>query len=131
MTRPPPFAYQPKRVDRNQAQIVSAFRHLGCTVTPLHTVGSGLPDLVVGVDGITLLVEVKDGDKPPSARELTPKQKFWRFCWVGQACVVTSADEAIEVVKKARIQSSFLRDHGLNPDIQGSLEPMYTQRSLT
>jgi Holliday junction resolvase len=51
------------RVDRNQSEIVTALRSLGCSVQPLHTIGSGCPDLLIGIDGQNLLIEVKDGAK--------------------------------------------------------------------
>lgn len=60
--------------------------------------GRGFPDLVVGVRGRNLLLEVKDGKKPPSARRLTaPEQDFFDR-WSGQVAVVNSLDEAIELV---------------------------------
>ena len=51
------------KVDKNQTEIVEAFRKLGFSVQHLHTVGGGVPDLLVGRGGINLLVEVKDGGK--------------------------------------------------------------------
>ena len=82
------------KVDANQDTIVSAFRTMGASVRPLHAVGEGLLDLLVGYRGVNLIVEVKDGDKPPSARKLTePQKKFFRE-WRGQACVVKNVEEA-------------------------------------
>jgi hypothetical protein len=74
-----------KRVDRNQADVVSALRAYGCVVQHLHTVGEGVPDLLVGHPHSRKLglLEVKDGKKPPSARELTEAQvEFWER-WSG------------------------------------------------
>ena len=39
------------RVDRNQAEIVVALRAGGASVQPLHAVGKGVPDLLVGWRG--------------------------------------------------------------------------------
>ena len=58
-------------VDANQSEIVAALRKAGVTVTPLHQVGGGCPDLLCGFRGVNTLLEVKDHAKPPSARKLT------------------------------------------------------------
>ncbi len=86
------------KVDANQAEIVAALRAVGATVTPTHTAGAGFPDLAVGFRGINLLIEVKDGTKPPSARKLTPDQEKWHATWTGQKAVVSSVAEALAVL---------------------------------
>jgi hypothetical protein len=126
-----PFAYQPRRTDRNQASIVKTFRRLGCTVQPMHEVGGGFPDLAVGVAGLTLLVEVKDGEKPPSHRRLTDPQRLWHFTWLGQKCVVTTDAEAVALVDRARRLSAFLRSHGWEPNMPACTEAQYTEVGLT
>lgn len=94
------------KTDANQTEIVEALRQIGCSVQLLHMVGKGCPDLLVGTMdnslGITvnLLLEVKDGSKPPSARKLTPDQVKWHDGWRGQVTVVCSVDEAIQAVTK-------------------------------
>ena len=88
------------RIDANQEQIVSALRAHGATVR-IVTQGNGLPDLLVGYKGFTLLLEVKDGNKVPSARKLTSaEQKFFDEWTGGMLAVVNSADEAIEILKR-------------------------------
>ncbi|MFE3839609.1 hypothetical protein [Pseudogemmobacter sonorensis] len=84
--------------DRNQAEIVAALRAIGATVQPLHAVGQGCPDLLCGFRGRNILIEVKDGEKPPSARKLTPDQIEWHGGWKGQVIVVEDADAAIAVL---------------------------------
>ena len=86
------------KVDQNQSEIVAALRKIGATVQPLHGVGSGCPDLLVGYRGVNYLVEVKDGSKPPSARKLTPDQVEWHINWRGQVAVADSRDAAIAVI---------------------------------
>ena len=85
-------------MDANQSDIVAEFRKAGATVQPLHSVGQGCPDLLVGWNGINLLVEVKDGSKPPSARELTGDQVKWHAAWRGQVAVIKSIDEALQLL---------------------------------
>jgi hypothetical protein len=88
------------RIDANQEHIVSALRAHGATVR-IVTQGNGLPDLLVGYKGFTLLLEVKDGNKVPSARKLTPaEQKFFDEWTGGMLAIVNSADEAIEILKR-------------------------------
>jgi hypothetical protein len=87
------------RVDRNQAEIVKALRAVGCSVQTLHRVGQGCPDLLVGVRHRNVLMEVKNGQKVPSARKLTDDQIAWRMNWKGQFVVVESVDEALAIVK--------------------------------
>lgn len=88
------------KVDDNQGDIVDALRAVGCTVQPLHAVGKGCPDLLIGspFSRANLLLEVKDGSKPPSARKLTRDQVLWHDAWRGQVAVVTSVKEALEAV---------------------------------
>lgn len=62
------------RIDANQPDIVKALRKMGAFVQSLAAVGDGCPDLLVGFRGKTYLIEVKDGDKPPSKRALTPAE---------------------------------------------------------
>ena len=87
------------RVDVNQAAIVAAFRACGASVQPLHAVGHGVPDLLIGYAGRNLLVEVKNSEKPPSARKLTPDQVRWHESWRGRVAVVESPEAAIVVLQ--------------------------------
>ena len=86
------------RVDANQPEIVKALRGVGATVQHLHKVGQGCPDISVGWRGTNYFLEIKDGSKPPSARELTPAQKDWHAGWKGQVAVVCNADEALAAI---------------------------------
>ena len=91
------------RTDRNHRAIVKRLRELGCTVQNLHGVHGGCPDLVVGVVGVTHLVEIKDGEKPPSKRSFTPDQVEWISRWAGSPVVVLlSADHATAWVQRLR-----------------------------
>ena len=92
------MARRAAKVDSNQAEIMQALRKAGASVQPLHGVGMGCPDLLVGFRGSNLLMEIKDGDKVPSAQKLTSWQEKWHRVWGGQACVVTSAEDALAVL---------------------------------
>lgn len=87
------------RTDANQADIVKALRDAGCTVTSLHAVGQGVPDLLVGVRGQNLLLECKVlvGKRKPRA-VLTEAQEIWWNAWRGQAAIVTCPEDALRAV---------------------------------
>ena len=88
------------RVDANSEQIVSALRACGAYVR-IVTQGDGLPDLLVGYRGYTLLLEVKDGRKPPSQRKLTEaEEKFFKEWTGGLLAVVESVEEALDILKR-------------------------------
>lgn len=82
------------KIDANQEQVVSALRAAGATVQSLAAVGKGVPDLLVGYQGKTVLMEVKDGKKPPSDRELTEDQLKWHGAWRGGTLAVVDGPEA-------------------------------------
>jgi len=47
------------------------------------------------------VLEVKDGNKPPSERKLTPDQVKWHESWRGQKAIVMSVEESLSVVMNA------------------------------
>lgn len=83
-------------MDKNQSEVVIALRKAGATVQPIHTIGKGVPDLLVGWRGRNYLFEVKDGDKPPSDRQLTSDERTWHRFWGGQVAVVENPTEAVQ-----------------------------------
>jgi hypothetical protein len=87
------------KVDANHTQVVMALQAAGATVQSLAAVGQGVPDLLVGFQGKTLLMEVKDGQKPPSARRLTEQQITWHGAWRGgPVAVVDGVDAALRAL---------------------------------
>jgi hypothetical protein len=89
------------RTDSNQAEIVKAFRQLGCEVAITSSLGGGFPDLVVGKPKLSkvVLVEVKDDAKPPSARKLTKDEQKFRDAWNGSYAIVESIPDVVSVVR--------------------------------
>lgn len=86
------------RIDANQNKIVDALRKAGAVVRIISQ-GDGIPDLLVGYNGFTILMEVKDGDKVPSARKLTEaEQKFFDDWRGGMLVIVNSVEEALEML---------------------------------
>lgn len=89
------------RTDRNHAEVRDGLRAKGHDVCDLSDIGGGVPDLVVRQPAripSMVFFEVKDGEKPPSARELTPKQKRWRKYCGEITFTVTTLEEALEVL---------------------------------
>jgi len=82
------------KIDANQDAVVIALRAAGATVQSLAGVGKGVPDLLVGHQGHTLLMEVKDGYKSPSKRVLTEDQLKWHGEWRGGTLAVVDGPEA-------------------------------------
>jgi hypothetical protein len=85
------------RQDSNHSEIRDAFRERGFSVRDTHMVGDGFPDIVVGRYGLNYLVEIKDGEKSPSKRKLTPDEHKFQDNWLGQYCVVESIDDVMYV----------------------------------
>lgn len=86
------------KIDDNQKQIVRGLRAVGCSVLSLASLGNGAPDLLAGRNGKNWLLEVKDGDKCPSAQKLTDDESVWHEKWRGQVNVVRNLDEAIKLI---------------------------------
>lgn len=97
------------RVDANHSEIASEYRRLGCSVRSTAALGDGFPDLCIGYGGLTALVEVKDGAKPPSARALTPDEKAFRDTWTGGVYLVESPESAARHVATLRRWHEALR----------------------
>lgn len=89
---------QAAKTDANQTVIVNALRKAGASVQSLAAVGKGCPDLLVGYGGINYLMEVKDGNKVPSAQKLSIDQEHWHSVWRGTVHIVKSIDEALKIL---------------------------------
>ena len=89
------------KVDANQTMIVNTLRTYGCEVESLAAVGKGVADLLVYQRATrqVFLIEVKDGEKVPSARRLTPAQLEWHTRW--PVSIVENIEQAIAVVRSA------------------------------
>lgn len=99
--------------DANHSEIVECLRSLGCTVADLGSVGGGFPDIVVGYGGLNVLVEIKDGKKPPSARSLTPDQVEFFAHWKGDVIVVTSVKDCVILRDRIATDANTLRKASL------------------
>jgi hypothetical protein len=82
------------RRDDNEDEVVNALRSRGVFVKKIND--GGTFDLLCYHRGKTVLLEVKDGKKPPSARKLSDAEQKFHEDWPGDNLhVVTSAEDAI------------------------------------
>lgn len=82
-----------RKVDANQAVLVTELRRVGASVQSLASLGQGTPDLLVGWRGGNYLFEVKDPRKPPAQRKLTEAEERWHGAWRGRCYTVETFDE--------------------------------------
>ena len=81
------------RVDANQNEIVAEYRALGFSVAITSSLGKGFPDIVVGKYGYSSLVEIKNGELPPSKRRLTADEQDFFNGWKGDIRVVNNIED--------------------------------------
>lgn len=85
-------------MDANHNAVADYLERMGWSVESTAAMGGGFPDLLVGRPGFSVLVEVKDGAKPPSARKLTVPQAKFAERWTGPLIVATSPQDALDQV---------------------------------
>ena len=88
-----------KKVDENHKIIVQKFRELGASVFDASGVGRGFPDILVGFNNQTALVEIKSSDKKKFTE---PQLKFmaeWKGSAVSRINDVQGADILINILK--------------------------------
>jgi len=93
------------RIDSNQTEIVAHFRAFGCSVLNISSL-KNCCDIVIGLHGRTIMIEIKDHKKPPSARKLTSGEiafkESWKGCW--RLCEsIKDADKIIAELTSADI----------------------------
>lgn len=82
------------RVDGNHVEIVQIFREWGCSVLSLAAMGKGIPDLLIALQGVTWLVEVK----MPKGK-LNEDQEGFTAAWQGSWAVVRDREGCERVVR--------------------------------
>jgi len=89
------------KADANQPEIVAALRKAGADIRHVHDSPRSGFDIVVLYMGSTVLVEIKDGKKPPSQRKLKKSEQeckdqcFKHLCWFE---IITSVEEALALL---------------------------------
>ena len=91
------------RRDANEGDIIKAMRAEGAYVKVIND--EGLFDLLVSYKGPSgkhhcLLLEIKDGSKPPSARRLTPAEQKFHDEWPGDNLfIIISPEDAVALLR--------------------------------
>jgi len=83
------------RVDANQNEIVKALRDAGASVKITSKVGDGFPDLVVGNNGETFLMEAK---MPRKGRKTALQAIFFETWTGGSLSIVKTPEEALKII---------------------------------
>jgi Holliday junction resolvase len=108
------------RKDRNHNEIKEFFELQGCTVWDAAGGHGGIPDLIIGFGNVTILVEVKDGKKPPSERKLTGAQLEFFNRMQGANFVCYDIKQAEEIMSSLQSASYKLHDRFFEwPCLQG------------
>lgn len=81
------------RTDVNQRGLVDLLRACGCVVEVISDVGRGVPDLLCLYRGVIFLVEIKDGNQPPSRQSLTAAERAFHLAWDGAPIYIINSDE--------------------------------------
>lgn len=89
------------RTDDNQAELLATLEHCGYSVLPLHRIGGGCPDALVGYAGHALLVEIKSRDSRYGREGLQTHQQDWADAWRGPRPIVAyMAEDVIEAFNR-------------------------------
>lgn len=90
------------KVDDSHQRFVAALRAHGFSVFSTAAVSDGFPDAVAGFGGRTFLLEFKDGEKPPSARKLTPAQVKFKDEWKGDYTLIETLQDIEHFVAQVK-----------------------------
>lgn len=82
------------RLDDNHKEVVDALEKAGALVLDMSHVGRGFPDLIVGVRGKFLLMEIKNPKTAYGRKGLNPNQIAWHAKWVGYPLSTVDGPEA-------------------------------------
>ena|SRR5690349_24724287 len=85
------------KVDANQPAVVKWLRDLGFMVEHTHRQGEAFPDLVIGMLGFNVLVEIK----PPGVK-LKPNQLEWHTSWPGWVVVIRTKEDCEKLAHLVR-----------------------------
>jgi hypothetical protein len=93
--------------DRNHNDIADIFAAAGASVHDTSRLGENFPDMVIGICGFNILVEVKRADLPPSQSKLTEGQFKFFDTWKGWTAVVRNDQDALNIIKQAKQMKAY------------------------
>ena len=87
------------KIDSNQNKVIKSLRQIpGVTVAITSQLGGGFVDFVLGYKGVNYMIELKDGDKAPSQRKLTPDEDKFHKEWEGQISVCNCFEDIFDLI---------------------------------
>jgi endogenous inhibitor of DNA gyrase (YacG/DUF329 family) len=93
-----PRGYACKK-DANHNEVVNAMQKVGAYVLDMSHVGRGFPDLIVGFQSKTILMEIKNPSTAYGKKGLNKNQLKWKEEWTGGTyCVVDSPEAALRMI---------------------------------
>ena len=85
--------------DANHHEVVEAMQKAGASVIDMSHVGRGFPDLIVGFQSKTILMEIKNPKTAYGKRGLNKNQLKWKEQWTGGTyCVVDGPEAALRMI---------------------------------
>ena len=87
-----------KRKDSNHNQITKCFEKMGWEVLDIHNLKK-CADIIIGKSAINIFIEIKDGDKSPSARKLTEGEEEFHDRWPNNVIIIQSENDCIQLTK--------------------------------
>lgn len=92
------YSGQRARTDSNHSQIIKDLRKLhSVTVKSVASIKK-FCDIIVGYKDRNYLIEIKDGEKPPSQRKLTPDEKEFHDEWTGQINIALNINDILNII---------------------------------
>lgn len=88
------------KTDNNHAEIVKELKKLGFSIYDTSNVGGGFTDIVVGIFNITILVEIKDGEK--NKDNLTDKQIEFHRDFRGAKVIIYKKEQCHQLFLQMR-----------------------------
>ena len=87
------------KTDANHKEISIAFERLGWSVLDIHQIPNSA-DILIGKWMHCIVIEIKDGSKPPSNRKLTPGEIKFKDRWRGDYRIVTCLQDVLDIDKE-------------------------------
>lgn len=88
------------KVDANHKEVVDALKTIGASIIDASRLGKGMPDLIVGFRGQTILIEVKNPKTQYGRKGLNENQRKWAESWRGgPLAIVDGVEAALRMLK--------------------------------
>jgi len=88
------------RIDSNHTEIVAALRQAGATVVSLAAMKHGIPDILVGYNGETILMEIKKDSKAKFTSDQLEFIGKWKGGAISRVDSVEAALRALGITRK-------------------------------